>query len=122
MNIMKNMDHFKHVSARILQANELSEEEIFEGNSLLLKFMDLDCKKSRKWIIKCAQYDRSYGELMRVASKIDTFWDDKMTWINGKKSDYKHMMFHQVMDFSYFYRRTVKFVKEYYQWLSEEGV
>ena len=82
--------------------------------------MDFDYKKTRKWIVECAQYDRSYGELMRVASKIDTFWDDKSSWINGKKFDYKHMMFHQVMDFNYFYRRTVKFVKEYYQWLSEE--
>ena len=97
----------------------LSEDEIFEGNTLFLKFMDFDYDKSRKWIINCALYDKSYTELMKVALKINTFWDKECSPINGIKAIYMHMIFKQIMDFNYFYRRTVKFIKEYYKFLEE---
>ncbi len=81
--------------------------------------MNLESEKTDKWILECANYDRSYNDLMEVARKIDTFWSKEMDWINGKKFEYKHMMFHQVLDFNYFYRRTVSFVENYYKWLEE---
>jgi|SRR3989337_3727754 len=98
----------------------LTVDEKLKGNRVLLGFMDFDNQKSDKWIIDCGKYDRSYDELMKVAHKINTFFSDKSSRLNGKRFDYKHMMFHQIMDFNYFYRKTVEFVEVYNNWLSEQ--
>ncbi len=98
-----------------LDRNPLTQAEILEGNKIFLKFMGLDNDKSDKWIIEYALYDRSWDELMKVARKIFSFWDEAISDLNVDRHNYKHLMFHQVMYRNDFYRKTVIFVKKYYE-------
>jgi|GEM_PF-2695813 len=110
----KNKKYFISSNSETSTEAPLSKEEILKGNALLLRFMDFDEEKSEQWIIKCALYNRSYDELMKVALKIDLFFDKDSLSLNNCSFQYKHMMFHQVMNFNYLYRRTVKFTEEYF--------
>jgi hypothetical protein len=102
---------------KVEKSAPLTKEEIIEGNTLLLKFMEFDCDKSEEWILNCALYDKSYSELMSVALKIETFYDENYGSMNASKFNYRHMMFHEILDLSIFYRKTVKFVKEYFDFI-----
>ncbi len=114
-------NHFHPEYIADIQQISLTKEEILKGNKLFLRFMDFDDNKSPKWIIECALYDRSWDELMKVALKILSFWTEEGSELNSLRFEYKHLMFHQVMDFNFLYRRTMRFVEKYYQWLPSQG-
>ncbi len=112
-----NTNYFHPEYINELGKNPLSQDEKLKGNKLFLKFMDLDDTKSDKWIIDCALYDQSWDELMKIALKITSFWTENSSDMNGLRFKYKHMMFHQIMDFNFLYRQSMAFVEAYNEWL-----
>jgi hypothetical protein len=113
-------NYFHSALIKGLQKYPLTQQEILEGNRLFLKFMELDSEKSEEWIRDCAQYDKSWDKLMEVALKIFSFWAENGSDINGLRSQYKHLMFHEVLNFNNLYRRSIKFVEQYNEWLSQQ--
>lgn len=92
----------------------LSEEDILEGNKLMLWFTGLDTGKPDKWIIECALFDRSWDELMKVSEKISKTYGDYSDGINGRTFNFKHMMFHEIIgNRNFLYRRCVEWLKHY---------
>lgn len=113
---------FTPENAQQLKKDPLSNEEIAEGNALFLEFLNL--VKPLPNEIEAAEFHLSYDKLIEVSVKIETFGversSDAPMWINVKRFNYKHQMFHEILYFNDFYRSTVKFVKHYFRWLAGE--
>jgi hypothetical protein len=57
---------------------------------------------------------------MMVALRIDSFWTEEGSEINAERFNFRHLMFHQVMNFNFLYRRCMDFVEKYYNWLTKQ--
>ncbi len=118
-----NTDSKKHetpTDANNVLADVLSQEEILEGNKLMLDFMGFQSNKSDKWIIECSQYDRTWDELMKVAEKISITYGEYSDGINTRTFNFKHMMFHEIIgQRNNLYRKCVRWIKHYNEAVSK---
>jgi hypothetical protein len=107
----------------VMPSDVLSQEEILEGNKLILDFMGFETNKSDKWIIECSLYDKTWDELMKVAEKISITYGEYSDGINSRTFNFKHMMFHEIIgQRNNLYRKCVRWIKHYNEAVSNKNI
>jgi len=115
-----SMEHETPPIANVMLVDVLSQDEISEGNKLMLDFIGVESNKSDEWIIECSLYDTSWDELMKVSEKISTTSGGDLDGVNRENFNFRHRMFHEIIGKKNFlYRRCVHFIKFYNEAVSK---